>query len=159
MKTTSAVDVLLTDLDHAWEHPWESVASSLEGVDEEMAAWQPAAYKTEPPESDMPAPGSIRWHIVHLALCKQEYAYLIVERPKTFEGTLNAPTGSLEELKSALQQAHTRLRKAILSLKAENLGETTGRKISVQEFVVACTRHDIWHAAQIKMVQRLWKQR
>ena len=69
--TDPGVDVLIESLEQGWNHRWESLVEILRGVDEDEARWSPPGY--EAPDGDGLPPGSVQWHLNHLADCKRVY--------------------------------------------------------------------------------------
>ena len=152
-------DVLLMQLDHAWNHPWESVQSAMKGMSEETAAWQHASYSNAEREANWPLPGTILWQLAHLAACKRYYAGAIRARPKESEDSDYLPRATLSEALASLAEVHETLRAAISELNDSALSEKVANGQTLVEFITMTIRHDAWHASQIKMVQRLWLSR
>jgi uncharacterized damage-inducible protein DinB len=153
----------LQTVDDAFGHPWESVSAALEGLTEAEACWQPPAYASEPVERDWPLPGTIAWHVAHLAHCKRYYTRIIEARGSSGTPAVEprSPLGALEDELTALREAHARQRAAVAALAPGDLAVEVGeqRRMSLAEFLAMTTRHDVWHAAQIAVVRRLHRTR
>jgi uncharacterized damage-inducible protein DinB len=149
-----AIDSFLVALDNAWSHDWESLMSVVEGVTEEEAAWQAPCYRAEPRRADAPPPGSIRWHVVHIAECKMSYTLRLrgnVEARSPDVPPLGTRTfaGDL----AALREAHRAERAAIEAFPDDAFTPT------VCDFLANIIRHDIWHGGQIAVARRLFRTR
>jgi uncharacterized damage-inducible protein DinB len=140
-------------LDDAWNHDFESLMSVLDGVSEEEAAWQPPCYHDVPMTPGWPAPGSIRWQVAHIAFYKREYAARISDRGGPTPDSSRTATTTFAEDLAELHAAHEAEREAITALSAPDLTSELG------QFLAAIIRHDVWHAAQIAVVRRLWRTR
>ena len=149
----------LHQFDEAWSHAYESFASAMEGVGEEAAFVQPAAYASEPLEAGWPAPGTIAWQLAHLTHCKRHYTQhferVVSGAAELPEATPWTPLETLAELKAALEEAHTRERAALQALQPEHLDALAGNGMGFREFIAMVIRHDIWHASQIAVARRL----
>ena len=157
----TAIAALLASFDDAWGHAWESVASVLGDLEDREAFWQSPAYADVPPEDGWPPPGSVAWHVAHLAHCKRYYTRILLReghpgRPKDKAWT---PLATVAELTEALQSAHAAQRAALAALGDADLCETAGNGTSFREFVSITTRHDTWHAGQIAVARRLFRGR
>jgi len=156
-----AIDAYLRQFDDAWEHKWESLRSVLEGVGEAEAAWQAPCYRAEEHEEGWPPPGSVQWQVAHLAHCKRYYTKLI--RARGQEGRPPVPEredadGVAGEL-AALEAVHRAQRAEIEALREEDLDRKVGTGMPLDEFLAMIVRHDIWHASQIAVARRLWRER
>ncbi len=147
-------DVLLLQLDHAWDHPWESVQSSLKDVSEEMSSWQHESFRGEEREANWPLPGTILWQLAHLANCKRHYTEMIKIRPNEPAEFQFLPRERLGDALESLAQFHRELRTAIAALTASELNEKVSNGQTLVEFITMMIRHDAWHASQIKIAQR-----
>lgn len=155
------VDVLLLAFDHAWEHKWESLQSALKGVEVQEAEWQAPAYAQAEREEGWPLPGSIAWQVAHVAHCKRYYTEVITQRARPGEpATPPRPAHQgFEQEVQGLRAAHAAQRAAIEGLGDTDLETRVGNAMSLVEFVTMCTRHDVWHAAQIAVARRLYRAR
>jgi hypothetical protein len=155
------LDVLLLAFDHAWEHKWESLQGALRGVGPEEAAWQAPAYATAEREDGWPLPGSMAWQVAHLAHCTRYYTALILQRGRPGEPATppRPPHQGFEEEVAGLRAAHAAQRAAIAALSDADLELRVGNGMGLVEFVTTCTRHDVWHAAQIAVARRLYRER
>jgi hypothetical protein len=147
------IDVFLRQFDNAWHHRWESLEPLLDGLTEEEALWQAPCYASEP--SGRPSPGSIHWHLDHLARCKREYAAML----RRDSGPAHGPPAPLPETLARLRDAHRAQREAIAALGDADLERPAEGGMSVAEFLASTIRHDTWHAAQIAVARRLWRTR
>ncbi len=156
-----ALDVLLLAFDHAWEHKWESLQGALRGLGPEEAAWQAPAYAPAEREPGWPLPGSIAWQVAHVAHCKRHYTEMILERARPgAPPALPRPSHQgFEEEVEGLRAAHAAQRAAIAALSDADLETHVDNGTSLAEFVTTCTRHDTWHAAQIAVARRLYRER
>lgn len=156
-----AVDAFLRQMDDSWQHEWESLLPTLQGVTEEEAAWQAPCYRDETAASETPRAGTIHWHIAHLANCKHHYAACLRHRGK--EGPTpvepHEPKASFAESLEQLKQIQRAQREVIAALADEDLDSTVENGMSVAEYLTSTIRHDTWHAAQIVVARRLWRTR
>lgn len=150
----------LKQLDDAWAHRWESLQDVLRELGEDEATWQGAAWRSEPVEAGWPLPGSIRWQIAHIAHCKRHYADVVRGRaqPAPEPPPRVAPADLAGEL-AALAAAHAIEREAFAGVRDDELDVLAGGRMALGEFLAMAVRHDIWHAGQIAVVRRLWRQR
>jgi len=147
-----ALDVYLQQFDHAWHHGWESLAPLLESVTEAEAVWQAAAYREIEPDEGWPLPGSIHWHVAHLAHCKRDYTAEILG----LEPEPRAPAATFAESVADLEQAHESQRATLSALTEEELDRPLPNGMSLAEFLTSTIRHDTWHAAQVAAARRLY---
>jgi len=156
-----AAEVLLLAFDHAWEHTWESLQSALQGVGVQEAEWQAPAYAEAEREAGWPLPGSIAWQVAHVAHCKRYYTEVILQRARPGEPATppRPPHQGFEVELVGLRAAHAVQRAAIAALGDTDLATRVGSAMSLVEFVTMCTRHDVWHAAQIAVARRLYRAR
>jgi len=148
--------MILLQFDSAWEHEWESLASVLSGIGDEEANWQAPCYRDVPAIDGWPPPGTIRWHVAHVAHCKREYGAWLwsPKRGASHPSLPHHPTKSYEEDLQKLRQAHADQRAAIVArVDARDLDER------VADFLASTLRHDTWHGGQIAVVRRLWRTR
>ncbi len=156
-----AIDAFLLQLDHAWEHAWESLDAVLEGVTEQEAAWQASCYADVPVEAGWPRPGTIRWHVVHLAHCKRTYAALVRARKATQRPSIprRAPAATVDADLAELDAAHADQRDAVAACSDTDLDDLVGNRMPLAEFLAMTIRHDAWHAGQIAVARRLYRSR
>lgn len=156
-----ALDALLLSFDHAWAHRWESLTAALDGVHPEEASWQSPAYRDAEPEAGWPLPGTLHWHVAHVGHCKLHYTDLVTQRDRP--GRPPAPVrragNSYDDDVALLRHAHARQREALASLGDGDLPGRVGNGMSVAELVVMAVRHDVWHAGQIALARRLYRNR
>ena len=159
----TAVETLLLALEHAWEHPWEALVGTLDGVDEAEATWSAPPYDDVESAGQSPKPGSIHWHVNHLAGCKLYYIARLAHtldpgQPLREDDRLDPePTYAAEFAR--LEKIRREEFDQIAGLDDDDLARTTSSGKSVLEFLVATTRHDTWHAGQIAMARRLYRRR
>lgn len=156
-----ALDVLLLSFDHAWAHRWESLSTALDGVHPEEAVWQAPAYGDAEIEAGWPLPGSVHWHVAHVGHCKRHYADLLAQRDRSGRPAQPAREGALtyDQDLALLRQAHARQRDGISALTDADLDLRLGNAMTVAEFLAMCVRHDAWHASQIAVARRLYRNR
>ena len=156
----SQVVQLLQAFDDSWSHGCESLRSVLQDVSSEEPSWQHCSYAAEPLVEDLPQPGTIRWHVAHLEHCARHYAAVVRERPTEHEPT-TAPPGIAEigELIDRLEHARRLFRSAIENMDDTDLQGPCARGMDVAEFLRMVIRHETWHAGQIVVIRRLYRQR
>ena len=156
----SQVVQLLQAFDDSWSHRCESLRSVLQDVSSEEASWQHSSYAAEPLVHDLPEPGTIRWHVAHLEHGARHYAAVIRERPIEHE-PMAAPPGVAEigELIGRLERARLLLRSEIEKMSDIDLRGPCARGVDVAEFLRMAIRHETWHAGQIVVIRRLYRQR
>lgn len=155
----SRMDLLLTQLENAWSHKWESVQRALADVGEAQADWQPPCYVGEAREEGWPAPGSIRWQVAHMAVCMRHYNQMILLKPeKPAVADYRARKAFLEDV-HALRTAHEALSATVSGLGEDELDETVSNGQTVAEFLGHCIAHLTWHSAQIMVARRMWNHR
>jgi uncharacterized damage-inducible protein DinB len=155
-----AIDLILRHFDDAWSHRWESLSSALDGVTEDEAAYQAPCYAADPAEAGWPPPGTIAWQVAHLAHCKRYYGRVLrsVGRGPRPEVAPRIPRASFADERAALDAAHAAQRSAIADLDDEALDADAGGGMTVGEFLAGCLRHDTWHAGQIAVARRLFRE-
>ena len=158
----SEIAQLLAACDENFGATWDSVLSALKGVSANEAAFQHPCYAMVPADANMPPAGSILWQMAHLSVCKQMYARILQESlglqvPEPVEPKRHTAAILLHELRIA----HSRLRSTIAALRDEDLSrmlpESTGYPGRVDAFIRTVNRHDSWHAGQIALARRLYK--
>lgn len=156
----SPVVQLLQAFDDSWSHRCESLRSVLQDVSSEEASWQDSSYAAEPLVQDLPEPGTIRWHVAHLEHCARHYTAIVRERPIEHE-PMTAPPGIAEigELIHRLESARLLLRREIEKLSETDLQAPCARGMNVDQFLRMVIRHETWHAGQIVVIRRLYRQR
>ena len=152
MAPMRALDVYLQQFDHAWRHNWESLAPLLESVTEPEASWQASCYRDIDRDEGWPPPGSIHWHVAHLAHCKRDYTAEM--RGLALEPHLPAQT--FAESVHDLEQAHAAQRDVLCSLSESELGRQLPNEMTLAEFLTSTIRHDTWHAGQVAAARRLY---
>ena len=156
----NAIDLLLLQFDHNWNHRWESIQSALKNTTPAAALFQATCYAKEKKEADAPSPGTILWQLFHMHWCNLHYANVLRLRPqKEIADPPKPPIMTLDQTIAALQQSHQALRSEVAKLKESDLDDpcnSTGQ--SVAEFVSACVRHEVWHASQVAVARRLFRE-
>ena len=156
-----AIDAFLLQLDGAWDHSWESLWSTLDGITEEEADWQAPCYRDEKAEPGWPLAGTVHWHVAHLAYYKHYYTACLRHRGQDGEVPVDPqdPRASFAESVERLRQAHEAQRDVVASLQDADLTLTVENGVPVAEYLATVFRHDAWHAAQIAVARRLWRTR
>jgi hypothetical protein len=144
--------------DDAWGHADESLLTALDKLTADEAQWQHAAYAVVPAFPSMPPPGTVLWQIAHLEHSARHYAEIIRQRPLS-EEPITAPPSTciLEDLLTALYQAHAHFREVIAELPENGVDQPCVRGMNVAEFTRMAVRHSTWHASQIATVRRLYR--
>lgn len=155
----NALQTLLQAMDHAWDHPFESLDYILYGLDEEEALWRAQAWQAEPREEGFPPPGTILFHLVHLAHCKGFYAQVLRQLPAKPQDPTPPQAETLAQALAVLEDAHTELRAALAELAPESVTAKIFNGKTVSEFVHGTVRHDAWHGGQIAVLRRLYRTR
>lgn len=157
-----AIEVLLRAFDDAWAHQWESVMAVLDGVTADEAQWQSPAYAAEAAEDGWPLPGTIWWHVAHLAYYKRYYADILLVGPTQEKPAPSAPRVPLPTFSADLESLHAnhaRQRAALAGFADAQLELPMGPTMTVLEFAAMTIRHDSWHAGQIALIRRLFRTR
>ena len=156
----AVVETLLMALEHAWDHTWEALVGVLAGVEENEAAWSAPAYDDVERRGGAPKPGSIHWHVNHLAGCKLYYisrlANILDPGSPPRENDLLEPEATYAEERARLESILKDEVNQIASLEDDDLERPVSAEKSLTEFIVATTRHDTWHAGQIAVARRLY---
>jgi DinB superfamily len=150
---------LLQAFDDSWSHECESLRSVLQSVTSEESVWQNSSYAVERLVQGLPEPGTIRWHVAHLEHCARHYTAILRERPIGTE-PLTPPPGiaDLPELIDRLGRARRLLREEIEKLSDIDLEGECLSQMNVAEFLRMVIRHEAWHAGQIAVIRRLYRQ-
>jgi hypothetical protein len=155
----SQVALVLQVFDDTWSHKCKSLRSVLQVTSEE-SSWQDPAYVAEPLVQGLPEPGTIRWQVAHLEHCARHYTEILRERPVVDEPLTPPPgTADLSELIDRLEGARRLLRQEIERLSDVDLHTPCVRGLSVAEFLRMAIRHEAWHAGQLAVIRRLYRQR
>jgi hypothetical protein len=146
--------------DDTWSHKCESLRSVLQGITSKESSLQDPAYASEPRIAGLPEPGTICWQLAHLEHCARHYTQILRDRPVAHEPLTPPPgTANLPELIRRLEEARGLLREEIERLREVELDAPCVRGMSVAEFVRIAIRHEAWHAGQLVIVRRLYRQR
>jgi len=155
----NAIEVILKQLDDAWNFKWESLCDALKGVTEEEAQWQADCYADEPQEEGWPKEGTILGQVAHIAISKKHYVNLIKQRPsEDVKEPERKPAKTLEEERIYLKTVHEEYRAVVEALSQDNLSDTVRGDMPLHQFIAMNIRHDVWHASQIKVARRLYNQ-
>jgi uncharacterized damage-inducible protein DinB len=164
--STSSVQLFLQSFDDAWSHKLESILAVLKDVTPDESIWQHPAYAGEKHMLGLPAPGTVLWQIAHLEHCARHYAQIVRVRPVSEEPKTPSPSASnLPELLVALDRAHHELREVITELSDTDLngacvlGHSIHSGMSISEFLRMTIRHNSWHAGQMAVARRLYRER
>jgi DinB superfamily len=156
----SQVVQLLQAFDDVWSHGCESLHSALKDVSSTEASWQDSSYAVEPLVQGLPEPGTICWHVAHLEHCARHYTAILRGRPLADEPvTLPPGMAELSELTERLERARRLFRTEIENLSDMDLQAFCARGMNVAEFLRMAIRHEAWHAGQIAVIRRLYRQR
>ena len=150
-------EYLLASFDDAWSHEWESYESNFKDLSEEEANYQSPLYAAEKQEDNMPPPGTIMWHLVHLGNCYDHYAQAISARPERVGEPAPPQPSSLSDMLEKLSVIRATFRNVIEGISEEGLSEKMANGKSVRDFARAAIRHETWHIAQMKVASRLYK--
>ncbi len=161
----NTVDLLLLQMDQLWDNDWETLIPTLKGVSDEEASWVAPCYLADPGEviAGQPPTASIWWHLHHLSCCKLGY---MAQADEALRGSMGRGQAELpvaadnyaEELKRLIEiRNQERAQVAGMSESDLDLPMENGRVIA--GFITTTMRHDVWHAAQIALVRRLWRTR
>ena len=157
-----AIEAFLLHFEHAWQHPWESLAPLLENVSEEEARWTTPAYGDISATFGLPA-GSIHWHVHHLTDCKLGYIAELARaldpgQPPRSESPFN-PCATFAEERERLRQVRQDEFDQIAALTDDALERTMRNGTPIPHFLTATARHDVWHAGQIATMRRHFRAR
>jgi uncharacterized damage-inducible protein DinB len=140
----------------AWHGP--NLKGSLRGVSVDQAVWRPG-----------PERHSIRDIALHAAYWKYaNWRRLTGEKRGSFplEGSnwFTSPAPPTERAWRAevalIDEQHRRLRKAVAALSPKSLGEKSpGSRHRVDTLVYGIAAHDVYHAGQIQLLKRLYRDR
>lgn len=161
MKTAGPVGLLLRILDEAYEKKaWHgpNLKGTLRGVRLEEAVWRPA------PD---------RHNVWELALHAAYWKYAGWRRlsgekrgafPVTGSNWFLRPESTTEKAWRAdlalLDEQHRRLRNAVAKIPARSLSSVSpGSKHRIDTLVYGIAAHDAYHAGQIQLVKRLYRDR
>jgi uncharacterized damage-inducible protein DinB len=160
-KTSSELALLLRIVDEAYERKaWHgpNLRGSLRGVAVEEAAWRPGADRHN------------IWEVaVHVAYWKYaNWRRLTGEKRGSFPykgsnwfARPDAPTEKAWRADLALlDEQHRRLREAIARIPQRRLSErSSGSRHRVDTLAYGTAAHDVYHAGQIQLVKRLFRDR
>lgn len=152
-----SVETHICHLGDAWDHEWESIQSSLEGVTEEEARWQAPCYSDEPPTKGGLLAGTIHWHVWHLSCCKLEYASIY--RDSTAGVSQLEPLGTFGAERQRLKEMQRAQSQALSTVTEDGLERSVDNGPTVGELVTGHVRHDAWHGGQIALIRRLYRVR
>ncbi len=155
MKTPSEIAVLLELVDEAYDHKaWvgTNLKGSLRGISPEDAAWRPAAGRHNAWE-----------HAVHAAFWKYTVRRRLTgEKKRSFPlpgsnyFSRPSPGRTLAEDLALLESEHGAVREVVASLSPASLGRSAaGSRQKVGWMVRGIAMHDLYHAAQIRLVLAL----
>lgn len=136
------------------------VLPALDGVTTDESAWRPT-----------PEQKTIGEIIRHMAYWKDSVSARTSGEPWEYSDEANwrpvAPTArGLDDARAELQHSHERLLRVLRSLSAGRLNEVVGKawwmddgQARVIDWAVGAAHHDMYHAAQIFVLRRLFQQR
>lgn len=135
------------------------VLPSVEGVATEEAAWRPNAEQH-----------TIAELVLHMAYWKDAVTARITGAPWQYSEATDwrpvpATARGWEEARAELARAHERLLGVLRSIAPERLDEVIGKawwleagQARVIDFALGAAHHDMYHAAQIFVLRRLFKE-
>ncbi len=138
----------------------KGVLPAIEGVATEEASWRPNAEQH-----------TIAELVLHMAYWKDAVTARLSGQAWTYDEAMDwrpvpATAQDWEEVKAELQRAHDRLIAVLRSLTVQRLEESVGKAWWVEsgradaiDYAVGVTHHDMYHAAQIFVLRRLFKNR
>ncbi|MGH9361507.1 MAG: DinB family protein [Thermoanaerobaculia bacterium] len=149
--------LLLALLDQAFDRPsWHgtNLRGSLRRLEPEQAAWRPG-----------PKRHNVWELVVHCAYWK----YAIWRRfggaargsfslrgSNFFERPVEATAAALREDIRLLEEWHAKLRAAVAAAKPATFAQRAGKgRFTVRDLVTGAAAHDLYHAGQIQLLQRL----
>ncbi len=150
-------ELLLAAHDESFLHPWESVTSALVDVTDEMALWQAPGYAHIEEHPDDPRPGTIHGILHHLEHCFHHYALIVHGRKKCDVPAPPPRECSLAERVRGVTAAFHMLRGEMAALTEADLALRFESGTEMGEFLRSVIRHTAWHAGQIAVVKRMYK--
>ena len=161
VRRRSELELLLRLLDESYEKKaWQgpNLRGSLRGVTAKQAAWRPS-----------PGRHNIWELVLHAAYWKYAVRRMLThERRGAFPAKgsnwfarTTTPTEAAWRVDRALlDREHRRLREAVASLSASQLGmKPRGSKYSTGNLVYGVASHDVYHTGQVQLMKRLWRDR
>jgi len=155
------IELLLFTLDRAYERKsWHgaNLRGSIRGIRAAQAAWRPGSGRR-----------SIADHTVHAAYWKYTVQRRLTAAPRgafPLKGSnwikLAEPLTEPQwrQYVRLLDTCHRDLRDHLAKLPANRLNEIPpGAKVTNLEVITGIIAHDLYHAGQIQLLKRLWKQR
>lgn len=136
----------------------KGVLPAIEGVATEEAAWRPN-----------PEQHTIGELVLHMAYWKDAVTTRLGGQPWKYDEQMDwrpvpATAEGWEEARAELGRAHDRLLAVLRSLNANRLPEPVGKAWWLEDgqaraidFAVGVAHHDMYHAAQIFILRRLYK--
>ena len=151
----TSVDLLLTQLDHAYDrHSWHgtNLRGSIRGLTPAEAAWRP-----------QPGRHNIHEIIVHAAYWKYAARRRIAREkrgsfPIKGSNWFSRDTADDDLWRDDLRlldDCHRTLRHVISGLAPSALARSVGRSLSVLSLVSGIIAHDLYHAGQIQLIKRM----
>ena len=156
------IDVILNQVDSMWTHKWESFKVTFEDITSQEANYQMEAYKDEPHEAEWPLPGTIFWHVSHLAFLHNKWVEQIKNRHRQSEAEamIRKPADTFEDELKYLICVYDDFRATIALLSGDELLERVPPEgYFLYETINNNIRHLIWHIAQIKMIRQIYNNR
>lgn len=158
----TSVDTLLINIDQAFDRrSWHgtNLRGSIRGIDLDTAAWRPA-----------PGRHNIWELVVHAAYWKYVVKRRLTGEPRgsfplkgsnyfTRPTPGESPEGLWRSDVSLLTSTHSELRSAVARLKPSDLGKCAhGGNETILFLVTGIAAHDLYHAGQIQLLKRLYKE-
>jgi uncharacterized damage-inducible protein DinB len=156
------VEWIVEHCDHTYRKGnWagRGVLPSIEGVTVEEASWRP--------NSDQHTIGEL---VLHMAYWKDAVTARVRGKPWEYNEEMDwrpvpPTTQGWEDAQVELQRSHAMVLEALRSLSVERLFEVVGKtwwmegaQARVIDWAIGVTHHDTYHAAQIFVLRRLFKE-
>lgn len=144
-------------INDSWNHPWEGFMTCFIGCSQDEIDWVDESYQDCEQEIGWPKTGSISWHLNHVAACKNAYT-ADIKNPNQENNESNwAVISKIELFNAALKICNDNFVNACLSANPEVKIQGKGG-MTLVSYIGVATRHEIWHAGQIALLRRLYKQ-
>jgi uncharacterized damage-inducible protein DinB len=151
-------DMLLLAFDRTCSDPFESLAAACDGLTDEECRWRVPAYNDVPAE-DVGLPGTILWQLNHLELCARHHRQVLELRDPDRSPQTEPVSLDRSAVLAALEAANDEMRATIAALDVDALATIVTPNRNAAEFVMMSCRHVVWHAAQIRMIRRMYEAR
>jgi hypothetical protein len=105
----------------------------------------------------LPKPGTIRWQVAHLEHCARHYTEILRKRPIAREPV--TPPPGIDDFAELINRLERARQEEIQQLSEADLDAPCVRGMCVAQFVRGIIRHEAWHAGQLAVIRRLYRQR